>query len=253
MEKYNLSNDIFIRNIERSNATFELLKKTPYANKYKQDALYSIISTAISLGVDPLIALDGGLYFHQDKIEMKSRLMSSLIRQKKHIIQKDDADPTICILTGTRADTGETLTASFSMKDAELAGLDKNMNYKKFPKDMLFARALSRLARQLFADVIGNCYVEGELENVKDETGIEAVIEKIAPIPKTISDEQFTILTAALSQNPELATIVNNVLEQKNITDLKEIPVAWYERIVRRAAEEEAKKLNSVSEEVKND
>ncbi len=250
MEKYNLSNDIFIRNIERSNATFELLKKTPHATKYKPEALYAIISTAISLGVDPLIALDGGLYFRQDKIEMSSRLMSSLIRQKKHIIQKDDSDPTICILTGTRADTGETLTASFSMKDAALAELDKNMNYRKFPKDMLFARALSRLARQLFADVIGNCYVEGELVNLKDETVYEA---PVISAPKTISDEQFTILTAALSQNPDLAAIVNNVLEQKSITDLREIPVAWYERIVRRAAEEESKKLNSVSEEVKND
>jgi hypothetical protein len=28
---------------------------------------------------------------------------------------------------------------------------------------MLFARSISRLARQLFPDVIGNCYVEGEV------------------------------------------------------------------------------------------
>ena len=86
--------------------------------------------------------------------------------------------------------------------------------------------------------------------NLKDETVYEA---PVISAPKTISDEQSTILTAALSQNPDLAAIVNNVLEQKNITDLREIPVAWYERIVRRAAEEEVKKLNSVSEEVKND
>jgi hypothetical protein len=252
MEKYNLSNDTFISNIERANAAYELLKKTPYALKHKPEVLFTLISTAVSLGIDPLRALNGGLYFvGEGKIEMLTVIMTSLILQKKHTYIKDDSDPTICYVTGTRADTGAFLKTSFSMQDAIVAGIDKNPNFKKYPKDMLFARAFSRLARQLFADVIGNCcYVEGELSDIKEEPAQQ---ETSASKQETISDDQYIELVNILSENPETAENVNNVLSERNIIDLKQIPILWFERIMKRAAEEAAKREDSVSKEAVNE
>jgi hypothetical protein len=56
------------------------------------------------------------------------------------------------------------------VSDAQKAGLVKpGGGWTKWPKDMCFARALSRLARQLFSDVIGIGYVEGEIKASDEE------------------------------------------------------------------------------------
>jgi len=60
------------------------------------------------------------------------------------------------------------LTTSFTYVEAVKAGLVKQGGgWTKWPKDMCFARALSRLARQLFSDVIGMGYVEGEIGSIE--------------------------------------------------------------------------------------
>jgi hypothetical protein len=85
-------------------------------------------------------------------------------------------------LIGKRTDTGETQTASFSIEEAQRAGLIKQGGgWTKFPKDMCFARALSRLARQLFSDVIGMGYVEGEIS--------QADVRPIQTIEPEVLDE----------------------------------------------------------------
>ena len=151
----------------------ELLLKTPHFSKIGAEGIFAIIETAKSLDIDPRIALSGGLYYTKGKVEMSARMMSALIRAKKHSISKDPtSNETICILHGKRADNGDVWTVSFSIDEAKKAGLVRpNSPWTNFPSDMLYARALSRLARQLFTDIIGNCYVEGEISldpNVKE-------------------------------------------------------------------------------------
>jgi hypothetical protein len=49
---------------------------------------------------------------------------------------------------------------------AQKAGLIKEKGgWKRTPEDMLYARCVSRLARQLFSDVIGIGYIEGEISD----------------------------------------------------------------------------------------
>ena len=60
---------------------------------------------------------------------------------------------------------GET---SFTVEDAERAGLTKKFNWKSYPEDMCFARALTRGARRFCGDVfLGSVYVAEELEPVE--------------------------------------------------------------------------------------
>jgi len=73
---------------------------------------------------------------------------------------------------GKRKDTGEEMEVTYHIEEAARAGLIKDFSaWKSVPQDMLFARCISRLARRLFADCIGGCYVEGELqETILKET-----------------------------------------------------------------------------------
>jgi len=59
-----------------------------------------------------------------------------------------------CIATGKRKGDPESHTEEFSMADAKLAGFDKKDTYLKHPKDMVMWKALHRLFKFLWPDVL---------------------------------------------------------------------------------------------------
>lgn len=132
-----------------------------------------IMLSAREMGISPMQALNGGLNIINGKVEISARMMSALIRKAGHqIIVKSNTDSE-CHLVGKRSDTGESQSAIFTIDDAQKAGLVKpGGGWIKWPKDMCFARALSRLARQLFSDVVGIGYVEGEIRATDAEISI---------------------------------------------------------------------------------
>lgn len=138
-----------------------------YSTNYKEkSAVMMIMLSARELGIPPMQALNGGLNIIQGKVEISARMMNALIRKAGHQIIVKECSDTQCVLIGKRCDTGESQSSSFTIQDAQKAGLVKvGGGWTKFPKDMCFARALSRLARQLFSDVIGIGYVEGEIKS----------------------------------------------------------------------------------------
>ncbi len=129
-----------------------------------------IMLAARELGIPPMQALNGGINIIQGKVEISARMMSALVRKSGHQISIKENGHTSCTLVGKRADTGESLEVSYTLDEAQKAGLIKpGGGWTKCPKDMCFARALSRLARQLFSDVIGIGYVEGEIKPTEAE------------------------------------------------------------------------------------
>lgn len=135
-----------------------------------QAGVMMIMLAARELGVPPMQALNGGLNIINGKVELSARMMSALIRKAGHQIQVKECTDTSCTLIGKRSDTREMQTSTFTIQEAQKAGLIKSGGgWIKFTKDMLFARALSRLSRQLFSDVIGIGYVEGEIKAAECE------------------------------------------------------------------------------------
>lgn len=98
----------------------------------------------------------------QGKLTLKPAMMNSMIRKAGHSVTIDKWEADECIVTGIRRDNKNSMTLRFTMKDAERAGLSSKDNYKKNPKNMLFARAIGNLGRMLFPDVIGNMYAADE-------------------------------------------------------------------------------------------
>jgi hypothetical protein len=141
-----------------------------------------IMLAARELGIPAMQALNGGLNIIQGKVEISARMMNALIRKAGHQIIVKEISDTACTLQGRRCDTGETQLSSFSVAEAQRAGLVKaGGGWTKWPRDMCYARALSRLARQLFSDVIGIGYVEGEIKagEIESVSNIEIPEEQI--------------------------------------------------------------------------
>ena len=156
MQEFNQTKDLCL----------ELLKTKHYA-AMGEAGIFAIVQKANSLGINPLEALNGSMYFVQGKVELSSIMMAKLIRAKGHSITLDkNSNNDICILHGKRKDNGDTWKVSFSIEDAKRAGIYKQGGpWSKYPDTMCYNRALSKLARQLFPDEIGNCYIEGEISD----------------------------------------------------------------------------------------
>ena len=96
-----------------------------------------------------------------------AELLLRLYRRAGHTLDVHQADATGVVITGKRGDTGETLKISFTIQDAERAGLitvgdnnevkarsarGKPMPWETYTADLLWARAVSRLVRRLAPD-----------------------------------------------------------------------------------------------------
>jgi hypothetical protein len=137
-----------------------------YRNVGKEAGIMMIMLAAREYGIGPAQALNGGLHIIEGKVELSARMMSALIRRAKHTLQILESNDRKCTIRGRRHDTNEIHTVTFTIEEAQQAGLIKDKGgWKKNPIDMLYARAVSRLARQLFSDVIGIGYIEGEISD----------------------------------------------------------------------------------------
>lgn len=194
------------------------LMQTKHYAKMGAEGIYAIVQKAQSMGIPVMDALNGALYVVGGKIEMTSQMMNRLIRMKGHSITKDPRSTNeLCILHGKRADTKDTWTVSFGLSDARRAGLIKpNGTWEKYPAAMCFNRALSTLARQLFPDVIVDCFVEGELT---PETGVGLN----DPVVQYVSKEELDSLDALLSMDEDPLGATQEIKNRLQINDLREI------------------------------
>jgi hypothetical protein len=207
--KEEVSFDAMLMDIENMQKMAQKLMQSKHYQVMGEAGIFAIVQKAKSLGINPLEALNGGLYYVNGKVGMSTEMMACLIRQAGHSISKDPrSDNNICILNGKRADTGDTWTIRFSMDDAKKAGIAKHM-YEKWPAIMLYNRAMSTLARQLFPDVIkGAGYTMDELkeisankntaplemEDVTEMASVEAIHELLHMIGRTPADYQNRVI-----------------------------------------------------------
>lgn len=156
-----------------------------------QAGVMMIMLAARELGIPPVTALNGGINIIQGKVELSARMMNALMRKNGINIEVKESTDEKCVLVGHR---GSPTMVSYSIEDARRAGLVKpGGGWTKNPKDMCFARAISRLARQIAPDLIGGCYVEGEISG---EVVVEADVKPL--YTPTFEDVSKTILTQDL-------------------------------------------------------
>lgn len=103
-----------------------------------------------------------GLYFVNGKLGIESGVIAALVRQHPNYdYEIKRLDPQGCTVAILRF--GEVVgEASFTMEDAERAGLAQKHNYKSYPEDMFFAKAITRAQRRYAPDIFGASVYVGE-------------------------------------------------------------------------------------------
>jgi hypothetical protein len=146
------------------------------------------------LDIPPLQAL-ASLHVIDGKVGMASELMLAKIYQKAPgaKIKFVQTDANGCIIEAARPG-GEPSKFSFTLKEAQAAGLTNKPNWK-FPATMCRWRAISMMARVMFPDILANCYSPDELGAEVDEGG------NVLSVPNNI--DKGAALKAALNAEPK--------------------------------------------------
>lgn len=173
-----------------------------YRSVGKESAVMMIMLSAREYGIGPAQALNGGLNIIEGKVELSARMMSALIRRAKHTLKILEDTELKCTIYGKRADTGEEHTITYTIAQAQIAGLIKEKGgWKKVPDDMLFARAMSKLARRLFSDVIGIGYVQGE---ISDSRASNEVVEPSVESKLETAEQEVELYFDLMAKFPDL-------------------------------------------------
>lgn len=173
------------------------------------------VQAGLELGLEPFAAMQG-IDIVQGKPRMNASLQAGLIKKSGRYNYKVlEHSEQACKLEFYEkwGDSWQSIgTSEFSIKEAQQAGLAAKDNWKKHPKNMLFARALSNGAKWYCADVfLTATYNESdELETVYqpivqvDNTGLDAIKAKV--------QAQNTVIEAVIAE-PVIEPVVEPVVE----------------------------------------
>lgn len=171
----------------------------------KQPAnIFVAAMTGRTFGWDVMTAMRNG-HVIEGTWSIKPEAMLALVRRSGHSVTgeigKDGATA-----RGKRGDTGDEMTVTFTMADAQRAGLAGKTNWKHYPQSMCWARAVSQLCRMLFADVtLGLSYTPEELGAEVDADGavVDVPSQPAAQIEESpyVSAENAQAITARCVEN----------------------------------------------------
>lgn len=153
----------------------EAIKPSPFfSNLGGAPGMLSVMLFCKIIDIPFMVGLMGGVHNIKGRCFIAPQTAAMKIRKAGHSIKIVRADDEACEIHGKRKDTGEEYIATFTIHDAKKAQLVKqDGGYEKNPSDMLFARAMGRLSRRLFIDVVMGAPLLGE-EALFEESNQEA-------------------------------------------------------------------------------
>jgi hypothetical protein len=172
----------------------------PRALHGRPEAIMAAILAGGELGIAPLVALRT-IHIIEGKPTLAAEIQRALIRAAGHRLWTDEYTSRKVTLCGQRAGDDDVHKVSWELGDAERAGLASKQNWRRYPRQMLLARATSELARLAFADVTAGMYAPEDFDEIIDVAG-EPTTAPTSSKRKRASRRRETVDVAA----PALAT-----------------------------------------------
>ena len=141
------------------------------------------IQAGAELGIGPFQSMSG-IHIISGKPTIGAGVMASMVKASgKYDYKVLEANEKVCSIEFFEGKVSLG-TSTFSIDDAKKAG---TKNLDKFPRNMLFARAMSNGVKWYTPDVFsGPVYVPEEMEQVTQD-----VAHEVVPTKRTLTDEQF--------------------------------------------------------------
>ena len=227
-----MSNQLAVRN-EFSYAELELIAKSMSSSGYFQDAREQSqaivkILAGREMGFGPFASMTG-VYIISGRPSIGANLMASAVKRSgKYDYRVIEMTDQACDLEYTQA--GKPIGRSrFTIEDARKAG---TKNTDKYPRNMLFARAMSNGVRWYCPDVFEGAavYTPEELGANVNEAGdvidIPAPPAPVHPTPKPINPAAVKPLAAPVALGGKTPVITAERVEQAHAAVNAEAPAA---------------------------
>lgn len=157
--------------------------------KSAQQAVVKIMAGA-EMGISPFQAMSG-IHIIQGKPTIGAGLMASRVKASgKYNYKVTEMTDKVCTIEFIEG--GQSIgTSSFTIEDAKKAG---TKNLDKFPRNMLFARAMSNGVRWFCPDIYeGPVYVPEEMESITED--VQAV-----EVKKQLNEDQWNRLVKSIEE-----------------------------------------------------
>lgn len=129
----------------------------------KPEAAFAVILAGRELGLTAMQSLRS-CHVIEGKVAMSSDLIAALVKRSPLCKSFRLIESTAKVATYEAEREGEGKTRmSFTMEEAQAAGLTNKDNWKKYPAAMLRARCIAALARVVFPDLLLGVYENDEL------------------------------------------------------------------------------------------
>ena len=185
------------------------------------------------LGLTPYDSMNG-LHLIQGKAVLAANTMAAAIKRSGKYDYRAVTDDDACTITfydlSQRDKSGVPLqigTTTFSMDDARRAGLG-GQNWKKYPRAMLFARAISAGYREHCPDALGAAPVYVEQHGETEIPRIDPPAKTETDMAKILLDELRDLLNA----REDADAIEAKALAKAGVDDLAELTTDQLERMV---------------------
>ena len=166
------------------NGGFEIMQRSAKAMvesgyfKDSRDVAQAVVKVmaGAELGIAPFSAMSG-IHIVNGRPTLSSNLIATLVKNdSRYNYRVKVATDTECVLAWFE-DGQECGESSFTMKEANGAGLTNKSVWKQYPSDMLFARALTRGARRFAPGIFGGAPVYTPEEMGADENEAGDIID----------------------------------------------------------------------------
>lgn len=187
-----MTTDLAIRKHDLSTQQLgQILAKSGYFSDTRDEAQAIVkVLAGAELGFGPIASMQG-IYIVKGRVTHSANLVAAAIQRSgkyRYEIKELTSDRAVLVFHGPHNSRFE---SEFTMADAEKASLATG-NYKAFPRNMLFSRALTNGARWFCPEVFsGPVYTPDELGAEVDTEGnvLEIVGAAVAAAPQSEPDE----------------------------------------------------------------
>ncbi|MBT2226231.1 hypothetical protein [Nonomuraea sp. NEAU-A123] len=210
----------------------------------KTGNIVAMMMTAATLDI-PFMTAAQEMYCERGKIGMSANLMRGLVLRAGHDFEILEDSTKACTVRFTRKGKAPSRPVTYTMEDAQLAGLTtrENSNYRKNPRAMMVARATSRCLRAYASDILlGFGYTPDELRDRIDETVEAELVDVDQPVgPAQPNGEPSAVQPSA--HEPVDADIVEYPATMAELVDEVATVVPGATAKTRKAAEDRLRDL----------
>lgn len=224
---------------ESEHLSSTLAKSSLLSDAYrgKPADILSAILTGAELGLAPMQSLRS-IVVIKGRPTLSADAMVSLCKRRADIctyLQLKESTPTKATYETQRKGDPSPTQMSFSIEDAQRAGLAGNDNYKKFPAQMLRARCASAICRAVYPDLVLGLYDPEELS--PDSFSATPPPVQAAPVEKDITPKPTATVTekvkAMISNQPNGAwAVVKKIKEAVSAAGFSEFDGSEFVRSI---------------------